>query len=42
MKNQTNRKIRTIGILVFNGFLVNEAVAPLDVFTKATENGKPL
>lgn len=38
MKNE----LRTIGILVFDGFLTNEMVAPLDVFAKLDENGNKL
>ncbi len=32
----------TIGILLFDGFLSTEVVAPLDVFTKKDASGKPL
>ena len=32
----------TIGILIFDGFLTNEVVAPLDVFAKQDSSGKPL
>lgn len=42
MENQDINQPATIGLLVFEGFLANEIVAPLDVFTKANENGKPL
>lgn len=42
MENKRNNQLPTIGILVFNGFLANEVVAPLDVFTKANEDEKPL
>lgn len=38
MENQTNNRLANIGILVFNGFLANEVVAPLDVFTKAKQD----
>lgn len=38
MENQ----LPTIGILVFDGFLTNEVVAPLDVFTRAEICGKKL
>lgn len=41
MNNHENQ-LPKIGILIFDGFLTNEVVAPLDVFTKANENGKPL
>lgn len=42
MENQEKNLLPKIGILIFEGFLANEVVAPLDVFTKANENGKPL
>ncbi|MBD3617080.1 MAG: DJ-1/PfpI family protein [Gracilimonas sp.] len=42
MENQDIKQPATIGVLVFEGFLANEIVAPLDVFTKANDNGKPL
>lgn len=42
MEKQRNNQLPIIGILVFNGFLANEVVAPLDVFTKAKEDEKPL
>lgn len=32
----------TVGILVFNGFLTNEVIAPIDVFTKKNADGKQL
>lgn len=32
----------TIGILIFEGFLTNEVVAPLDVFTKRDSDGEKL
>jgi putative intracellular protease/amidase len=35
MENQAKKQLPKIGILVFDGFLANEVVAPLDVFTKA-------
>lgn len=42
MENQKINEPHTIGILVFEGFLANEVVAPLDVFTKANQNGNAL
>lgn len=42
MEKPKENELSKIGILVFEGFLANEVVAPLDVFTKAQENGKPL
>ena len=42
MENQEINGLPKIGILVFDGFLANEVVAPLDVFTKANTEGKPL
>jgi len=42
MENNNKNQLPTIGILVFNGFLANEVVAPLDVFTKAKKDEKPL
>lgn len=32
----------TIGIVIFDGFLTNEVVAPLDVFSKSNSDGKSL
>ncbi|MCB0539897.1 MAG: DJ-1/PfpI family protein [Bacteroidetes bacterium] len=42
MEKQKENQLPKIGILIFEGFLANEVVAPLDVFTKARENGKSL
>lgn len=42
MENPNENQRPKIGILVFEGFLANEVVAPLDVFTKAKENGQHL
>lgn len=42
MEKLNENQLPKIGILVFEGFLANEVVAPLDVFTKADENGKHL
>ena len=37
-----NSAIPTIGILVFEGFLANEVLAPIDVFIKKDSRGEPL
>lgn len=42
MENQEISTLPKIGILVFEGFLANEVVAPLDVFTKAKKDGEAL
>lgn len=42
MEKLNENQLPKVGILVFEGFLANEVVAPLDVFTKANENGKHL
>lgn len=42
MENQETNGLPKIGILVFEGFLANEVVAPLDVFTKAKKDGQAL
>lgn len=42
MEKLKENELPKIGILIFEGFLANEVVAPLDVFTKAQENGKSL
>ena len=42
MEKLNENELPKIGILIFEGFLANEVVAPLDVFTKAQENGKSL
>jgi transcriptional regulator GlxA family with amidase domain len=42
MEKQLNHDLPTIGILIFNGFLGNEVMAPLDVFTKADTAGNKL
>lgn len=42
MEKQMENELPKIGILIFEGFLANEVVAPLDVFTKAQEKGKSL
>lgn len=35
-------KLLTIGVLVFNDVLMTEVTAPIDVFSKPSESGKPL
>lgn len=42
MAIKINSKLPTIGILIFDGFLSNEVVAPMDVFTKKDSIGKTL
>lgn len=42
MKTQINPELPTIGILIFEGFLTNEVIAPLDVFTKKSHEGEQL
>ncbi len=42
MKTKINLELPTIGILIFDGFLTNEVVAPMDVFTKKDSFGKSL
>lgn len=42
MEKTINTKLKTIGILIFEGFLTNEVIAPLDVFAKTDADGKPL
>jgi transcriptional regulator GlxA family with amidase domain len=39
---QLNEKLPTIGILIFDGFLSNEVVAPMDVFAKTASSGNQL
>ena len=34
--------IPTIGVLIFDGFLTNEVIAPIDVFAKPDKEGTPL
>lgn len=40
--NKQTDNLPIIGILIFDGFLTNEAVAPLDVFSKKDSTGKKL
>lgn len=42
MSEKIDSNLPTIGILVFEGFLTNEVVAPMDVFTKKDSTGKNL
>jgi transcriptional regulator GlxA family with amidase domain len=42
MTKAINTALPTIGILIFEEFLANEVVAPLDVFTKTDSTGKTL
>ncbi|MEX0662383.1 MAG: DJ-1/PfpI family protein [Balneolaceae bacterium] len=42
MSEKFDSKLPTIGILIFEGFLTNEVVAPMDVFTKKDPTGKTL
>ncbi len=37
-----NNNLPTIGILIFEGVIINEVVAPLDVFSNPDVEGKPL
>jgi len=37
-----NEDLPTIGILIFEGVIINEVVAPLDVFSNSGIDGKPL
>jgi len=42
MEKIIDSKLPTIGILIFDEFLTNELVAPMDVFTKKDSSDKPL
>jgi transcriptional regulator GlxA family with amidase domain len=42
MKKTIDATLPTIGILIFDGFLTNEVVAPMDVFTKKDSSDKKL
>ena len=42
MQTILNATLPTIGILIFDEFLTNEVVAPMDVFTKKDDSGKQL
>lgn len=42
MTKTIDPNLPTIGVLIFDGFLSNEVVAPLDVFTKKDSNDKAL
>jgi len=42
MKKATDKNLPTIGILIFEGVIINEVVAPLDVFSNANAKKKAL
>lgn len=42
MTKSIKKQLPTIGILIFEGFLTNEVVAPMDVFTKKNAQGEQL
>ncbi len=42
MKKEINTNKPTIGILIFEGVIINEVVAPLDVFSNTSADGKQL
>lgn len=42
MKKAINESLPTIGILIFEGVIMNEVMAPLDVFSKTTPEGASL
>jgi len=42
LKKEIARKLPTIGILVFQGIIINEVVAPLDVFSDTSLDNKML
>ena len=42
MQKAINNKIPTIGILIFEGVIMNEVIAALDVFSKSSPEGKAL
>lgn len=42
MKKTINESLPTIGILIFEGVIMNEVMAPLDVFSKTTPEGVSL
>jgi len=42
MNKDVNPVLPTIGIVIFDGVLTNEVVAPIDVFTKSDSNGNRL
>jgi transcriptional regulator GlxA family with amidase domain len=42
MGKEINKNLPTIGILIFEGVIINEVVAPLDVFSNSNSDGKHL
>lgn len=42
IKKAINQSLPTIGILIFEGVIINEVVAPLDVFSNPNTDGKQL
>jgi len=42
MQKKIDKKLPTIGILIFEDVIINEVVAPLDVFANTTPEGKSL
>ncbi len=42
METKINKNVPTIGILIFEGVIMNEVVAPLDVFSNSTPEGRQL
>lgn len=42
MEKSNTNDLPIIGVLLFEGVLANEIVAPIDVFSKAIKDGKPL
>jgi len=42
MSKTVNPKLPTIGILIFDGVIINEVVAPIDVFSKPDTDGNTL
>ena len=42
MDKSINKSLPTIGILIFEGVIINEVVAPLDVFSNSNVENKPL
>ena len=42
MKKSIDQALPTVGILIFEGVIINEVVAPLDVFSNTDQNGNHL
>lgn len=42
IQKDINTNLPTIGILIFDGVIMNEVLAPLDVFSNSDKNNKPL